>query len=57
MALILAILIFPTCFGNNLTILEALTLAAIAPRLALVLHENILRPVTYADEQEEVPPE
>ena len=54
---LLAVLIFPTCFGNNLTLLEASFLAAIAPRLALVLHDNILRPLTYADDPGEKPNE
>lgn len=47
---LLAVLILPTGFGERLTPLEAVFLAAIAPRLALVLHDNILRPITYADE-------
>ena len=52
-----AVLVFPTCFGENLTLLEAVFLAAMTPRLALVLHDNILRPLTYSDESGEEPNE
>ena len=56
-ALILTVLFFPTRFGKNLTLLEAAFLAAIVPRLALLIHENVLRPITYADENREEPNE
>lgn len=48
--LLLAVLVLPTCFGVVLTLLEAVFLAAITPRLALMIHENVLRPITYDDE-------
>lgn len=53
--LLAPVMIFPCCVAQNLTIVDALLILVTVPRLALVLHDYVLRPLTYEDSYGEPP--
>lgn len=51
----LLVMRFPTTFANNLTVLDALLLIPIAARLAALISENVLQPLTGSEYEDGFP--